>query len=147
LIHQNANLADTQPNNIWTAFLVRCIEFTAEDGILALVLPSDLLQVKFASELRELILKKFERVEIFTFNELLFKDCKGQDTLLLIGERKSNFRGVFYCNIDKLADLEENKFTLAQNTKIKESKWTHHHLETEEIELLEKLRGAIASCK
>lgn len=139
-IHQNAKLADTKPKNIWTAFLVRCVEFTSEDGILAFVLPSELLQVKFAAELRELILKQFERVEIFTFNELLFKDCKGQDTLLLIGERKSNDKGVFYCNIDKLTDLEKRKFTLAQNIKIKESKWTHHHLETEEIELLEKLK-------
>jgi adenine-specific DNA-methyltransferase len=139
-IHQNANLSDNKPKNIWTAFLVRCIEFTADDGILAFVLPSELLQVKFAAELRELILKEFERVEIFTFNELLFKDCKGQDTLLLIGERKSEDKGVFYCNIEKLADLEDRKFTLAQNVKIKESKWTHHHLETEEIELLEKLK-------
>ncbi len=139
-IHQNANLADTKPKNIWTAFLVRSIEFTGKDGILAFVLPSELLQVKFAAELRELILKQFERVEIFTFNELLFKDCKGQDTLLLIGERKSSNKGVFYCNIDKLADLAEKKFALAQNLKIKESKWTHHHLETEEIELLEKLK-------
>jgi adenine-specific DNA-methyltransferase len=143
VIHQIANLADTKPKNIWTAFLVRCVEFTAEDGILAFVLPSELLQVKFAAELRELLLRQFDRVEIFTFNELLFKDCKGQDTLLLIGERKSNDKGVFYCNIDKLADLETGKFTLAQNIKIKESKWTHHHLETEEIELLEKLKGQL----
>lgn len=138
-IHLNASLADNKPKNIWTAFLVRCIEFTAADGILAFVLPSELLQVKFAAELRELILKQFERVEIFTFNELLFKDCKGQDTLILIGEKKSEDKGVFYCNIEKLADLEERRFTLAQNVKIKESKWTHHHLETEEIELLEKV--------
>ncbi len=144
-IHQSANLADTKPKNIWTAFLVRCIEFTADDGILAFVLPSELLQVKFAAELRELIIKEFERVEIFTFNELLFKDCKGQDTLILIGERKSNDKGVFYCNIDKLADLEGRKFSLAQNIKIKESKWTHHHLETEEIELLEKLKMQLQS--
>ena len=143
LIHQNANLADTKPKNIWTAFLVRCIEFTAEDGILAFVLPSELLQVKFAAELRELILREFERVEIFTFNELLFNDCKGQDTVLLIGERKSESKGVFYCNIDKLSDLEERKFTLAQNVKIKESKWTHHHLETEEIELLERVKDQL----
>ncbi|MBN8678110.1 MAG: N-6 DNA methylase [Chitinophagales bacterium] len=142
-IHHAAKLADNKPKNIWTAFLVRCIEFTAADGILAFVLPSELLQVKFAAELRELILKQFERVEIFTFNELLFKDCKGQDTLLLIGERKSEDKGIFYCNIKKLTDLEERKFTLAQNVKIKESKWTHHHLETEEIELLEKLKEQI----
>lgn len=142
-IHQNANLADNRPKNIWTSFLVRCIEFTDDNGILAFVLPSELLQVKFAAELRELILKEFERVEIFTFNELLFKDCKGQDTLLLIGEKKSKDKGVYYCNIDKLADLVESKFRLAQNVKMKESKWTHHHLETDEIELLEKLKGQL----
>lgn len=139
-IHLSANLAGSSPKNIWTSFLVRCIEFTDDNGILALVLPAELLQVKFAAELRELILKEFERVEIFTFNELLFKDCKGQDTLLLIGERKSQQKGVYYCNIDKLIDLSKNKFTLAQNVKMKDSKWTHHHLETEEIELLEKIK-------
>jgi adenine-specific DNA-methyltransferase len=139
-IHQNAKLADIRPNNIWTSFLVRCIEFTNENGVLAFILPSELLQVKFAAELRELILREFERVEIFTFNELLFKDCKGQDTLLLVGERKSNNKGLFYCNIGKLTDLIEDKFTFAQNIKIKESKWTHCHLEPDEIELLEKLK-------
>ncbi len=142
-IHQNANLADNKPKNIWTAFLVRCIEFTNDEGILAFVLPSELLQVKFAAELRDLILKEFERVEIFTFNELLFKDCQGQDTILLIGERKSNDKGVFYCNIDKLAHIAERKFTLAQNVKVKDSKWTHHHLDTDEIELLEKIKGEL----
>ncbi len=139
-IHASANLSDNKPKNIWTAFLVRCIEFTDSTGILAFVLPSELLQVKFAAELRELILTEFERVEIFTFNELLFKDCRGQDTLLLIGQRKAANKGIYYCNIDKLADLKERKFTLAQNAKIRESKWTHHHLETDEIELLEKLK-------
>lgn len=139
-IHQDANLSNNKPKNIWTSFLVRCIKFVDDNGILAFVLPSELLQVKFAAELRELILKEFERVEIFTFNELLFKDCKGQDTLLLIAQRKSNNKGIFYCNIANLHDLAQGKFTLAQNTKIRESKWTHHHLETDEIELLEKLR-------
>ena len=142
-IHHNANLSNNNPKNIWTAFLVRCIEFTNDNGVLAFVLPSELLQVKFAAELRELILKEFERVEIFTFNELLFKDCKGQDTILLIVERKAASKGVYYCNIDKLDDLSIKKFTLAQNVKIRESKWTHHHLETDEIELLEKIKQKI----
>jgi adenine-specific DNA-methyltransferase len=61
----------------------------------------------------------------------------------LIGERKAKNKGVYYCNIDKLSDLEKNKFTLSQNIKIRESKWTHHHLETDEIELLEKLKAKL----
>jgi len=139
-IHDKACLSDTKPKNIWTAFLVRCIEFTEENGILAFVLPSELLQVKFAAELRELILQKFERVEIFTFNELLFKDCKGQDTLLLIGEKKSKNKGIYYSNIEKTTDLKKRNFTLSQNINVREAKWTHQHLETDEIELLAKIK-------
>jgi adenine-specific DNA-methyltransferase len=142
-IHNNASLSDNNPKNIWTSFLVRGIKFTDANGILAFVLPSELLQVKFAKELRELIIKEFERVEIFTFNELLFKACKGQDTLLLICERKAKDKGVFYCNVDKYTDLADRNFTLSQNVKIKESKWTHHHLSTDEIDLLEKLKETL----
>lgn len=137
------SLSKNTIKNIWTAFLVRGIDFVKTNGILAFVLPSELLQVKFAAELRELILKNFERVEIFTFNELLFKDCKGQDTILLIGEKQSKNKGVYYCNIDKVSNLKSGKFSLVQNAKIKESKWMHHHLETEEIELLEKLKNRL----
>lgn len=140
-IHSLASLSDTQPKNIWTAFLVRCISYLNDNGLLAFVLPSELLQVKFATELRELILKKFERIEIFTFNELLFKDSKGQDTLLLIGEKKSKNKGVYYCNIDKVDELKNTNFNLEQNISIRESKWTHHHLTADESELLARLKG------
>lgn len=134
------SLSENKIKNIWTAFLLRSINFVSVDGIIAFVLPSELLQVKFAAELRTLILKEFERVEIFTFKELLFKECKGQDTLLLIGERKSQNKGVYYCNIEKLSNLKEKKFSLAQNVNIRESKWTYYHLTTDEIELLEKIK-------
>lgn len=142
-IHECAKLSSHKTKNIWTAFLVRCIDFLEDNGVLAFVLPSELLQVTFASELRELIIDKFERIEIYTFNELLFKDCKGQDTLILIGEKKSNNKGVYYCNVDTLTDLVKGQFTLSQNVTIKESKWTHYHLENEEINLLESLKSKI----
>jgi len=139
-IHKGAFLSTNSIKNIWTAFLVRCIKFTADDGIMAFVLPAELLQVKYASEIRQLIINEFERVEVFTFGELLFDDCKGQDTLLLIAERKSRNKGVYYCNIKKAEDLESRNFQLVQNVNIKESKWTHHHLQSEEIELMERIR-------
>lgn len=137
------SLSKNKIKNIWTAFLIRSINFVNENGVLAFVLPSEFLQVKFATELRTLVLEEFERVEIFTFNELLFKDCKGQDTLLLICERKSENKGIYYCNIEKLTDLKEKKFTLAHNVIVKESKWTHYHLTIDEIELLEKFKNKL----
>lgn len=139
-IHEIAGLAKIEPNNIWTAFLVRCIRFVEDNGILAFVLPTELLQVKFASELRTLLLNEFDRIEIFTFNELLFKDCKGQDTIILIGEKTSENKGVYYCNIDKAKDLKASSFELHQNINIKDSKWTHDHITNDEYELIDKLK-------
>lgn len=137
------SLSTNRINNIWTSFLIRCIRFVNKNGILAFVLPSEFLQVKFASELRALMLSEFERVEIFTFNQLLFKDCKGQDTVLIVAERKAEKKGVYYCSVTNLADLANHNFTLNQNISIRESKWTHHHLTSDEIELLEKLRSGV----
>lgn len=134
------SLSKNKIKNIWTAFLVRSISFVDKSGVLALVLPSELLQVKFASELRALLITEFERVEIFTFKELLFEDCKGQDTIILIAERKSEEKGVFYCSIDKLIELEKREFSLNQNASIKETKWSHHHLSSDEFVLLETLK-------
>jgi adenine-specific DNA-methyltransferase len=142
-IHRNANLTNRNPNNIWSAFLVRSISLLEENGILAFVLPSDFLQVKFANELRDLVLKEFERVEIFTFSLLLFKDSRGQDTLLLVGEKRSNNKGLFYCNIRTLPDLVKRNYKLVENPKLKNYKWAHHHLNSEEIELLDRIKNQL----
>lgn len=144
-IHQQAKLSANRPYNIWSSFLVRSIYFLEPDGILAFVLPSEFLQVKFAKELRDLVLKQFQRVEIFTFSELLFKECKGQDTIILIGEKTSDQKGVFYTNVNKISDLAQDAFSLSKNIKIKETKWTHHHLTPCEIDLLFRLSKKIKS--
>ncbi|AHM60923.1 N-6 DNA methylase [Flammeovirgaceae bacterium 311] len=142
-IHSNAGLSKNSPKNIWTAFLVRCIKYTSEDGVLAFVLPSELLQVKYAEELRKLVTQEFERVEVFTFSKLLFHDCKGQDTILLIGERKSNEPGTYYKNIDQLGSKTLNDSPVRTTINIKDSKWSHYHLTNDEAALLENIKSSL----
>lgn len=135
------SLSKNSIKNIWSAFLIRSISLLDKnEGILALVLPAELLQVNYAKELRELLLIEFDRIEIFTFNELLFKDCKGQDTLILIAERDSNEKGLFFCNINKVEDLSKNKFDFSAKSAFESMKWTSHTLNSDEIDLLDKLR-------
>lgn len=135
------NLARNSIKNIWSAFLVRSISLLDKnEGILSFVLPAELLQVNYAKELRELLLIEFERVEIFTFNELLFKECKGQDTLILIAERKSYEKGLFFCNINKVEDLFKNDFHFSIKEDYENTKWTSHALSSKEIKLLDRLR-------
>lgn len=146
-IHLEQNLSNKKINNIWTAFLVSAISKLDENGIIAFVLPLELLQVKFTSEIRKLLKQSFARLEIFMFNELQFKECKGQDTVLLIAYKKHQSEGTYYTTINTMDDLENNRFVLQQNITVSESdkKWTHHFITPDEYSLLEKLKNNLRS--
>ncbi|MHB9140472.1 MAG: Eco57I restriction-modification methylase domain-containing protein [Paludibacter sp.] len=140
-IHNAEGLSETSVKNIWTTFLIKSNSLLVNDGILAFVLPSELLQVKFAEVVREYLKKEFERIEIFTFNDLMF-ECKGQDTIVLFAYKKHEESGEFFTNIDSKETLLNNSFTLNHNNLLVESKvkWTHHFLTTDELTFLDKLK-------
>jgi adenine-specific DNA-methyltransferase len=140
-IHTSENLTEASVKNIWTTFLVKANTLLAKNGILAFVLPSELLQVKFAEEVREYLKKEFERIEIFTFNDLMF-ECKGQDTIVLFAYKKAEQKGEFFTNISSKESLEQNRFVLKNNNLLVESKvkWTHHFLTADELTFIDNLK-------
>jgi adenine-specific DNA-methyltransferase len=139
-IHSSANLLLSTVKNIWSAFLLRSCQLLTEDGILAFVLPAELLQVKFSNELRNFLELNFQRIEIFTFSELLF-ECKGQDTVLLISFKQHSNPGQYYTHISDTKDLINNDFILVENAALgtNDTKWSHHILESDELEYVYKL--------
>lgn len=141
-IHLEQNLAEKKINNIWTAFLVSALSKLDDNGLLAFVLPLELLQVKFTEEIRDLLKKTFQRLEIFMFNELQFLECKGQDTVLLIGYKKHKLPGTFYTTVKSMQDLQKRKFRLYRNESVSESnkKWTHHFITPDEHLFLENIK-------
>ncbi|WP_269513038.1 hypothetical protein [Acinetobacter baumannii] len=89
---------------------------------------------------REILLKFFERVEIITFNELLFKACKGQDTVVVIGEKKSkNTHGLYFYNIHDLSSLNILDLKFEKHDANSNLKWTSHILDREELDFLGSL--------
>lgn len=140
-IHSNENLTEASVKNIWTTFLVKSNTLLAKNGVLAFVLPSELLQVKFAEEIREYLKAQFERIEIFTFNDLMF-ECKGQDTIVLFAYKKSNNKGEFFTNISSKETLINNSFVLRNNELLVSSKvkWTHHFLTSDELSFIDSLK-------
>ncbi|RLD78660.1 MAG: type I restriction endonuclease subunit M [Bacteroidetes bacterium] len=145
-IHKDKELSGHTVKNIWTTFLIKSIAHLSNNGVLAFILPSELLQVKFAEEIREYLKNEFERIEIFTFNDLMF-ECKGQDTIVLFAYKKHNIKGEFFTNIKFKEELENNSFILKQNNLLIESKvkWTHHFLTSDELTFLYKLRNQLKS--
>jgi adenine-specific DNA-methyltransferase len=140
-IHSNENLTEASAKNIWTTFLVKATTLLVKDGVLAFVLPSELLQVKFAEEVREYLKNEFQRIEIFTFNDLMF-ECKGQDTIVLFAYKKAGVKGEFFTNISSKEELEKNNFALKNNNLLVESKvkWTHHFLTSDELTFIDNLK-------
>ena len=140
-IHFSEQLSDKSIKNIWTSFVVKSTRMLRDDGILSFVLPSELLQVKFAEEIRDFLLEHFEKLEIFTFSNLLFESI-GQDTVALIAYKQSAEKGVFYSNIEFEEQLTKENFTLERNDALINSnfKWNHHSLRPHEIRLIEHLR-------
>ncbi|NHM07612.1 N-6 DNA methylase [Flavobacterium sp. CYK-4] len=145
LIHAEKLLSDKSINNIWTSFVVSGVSKLADNGMMALILPLELLQVKFTEEIRNLLKAEFQRMEIFTFNELQFQECKGQDTVLLIGYKQHENAGTFYTNISSLDDLENGNYVFNRNTAVSDSdkKWTHHLITPEEYEFLESIKSRL----
>jgi len=140
-IHKKEGLSEVSVKNIWTTFLIKSNTLLTDDGILAFILPSELLQVKFAEEVREYLKREFQRIEIFTFNDLMF-ECKGQDTIVLFAYKVHIEAGEFFTNIESKENLENNSFILNHNNLLVESKvkWTHHFLDSDELTFLYNLK-------
>jgi adenine-specific DNA-methyltransferase len=139
-IHREAALSNNSIKNIWTAFLIKSIQLLKDDGVLAFVLPAELLQVKFAEELRKYIQSQFQRIEIYTFSNLLF-ECKGQDTIVLLGFKKSKSKGVFYTNIENKEQLKTHQNLTKKDILVKSDvKWTHHILDSDDLNFLHKIQ-------
>ena len=143
-IHNDAGLPESSVKNIWSSFVISCTNLLEEDGILAFVLPAELLQVKFSSSLRTYLSQQFERIETFTFDELLFHQI-GQDTVLLICYKKSKEGGLYFTHINDRKQLQEGRFTLSKNDALlrSEIKGTHHSLTSDEITLVTNLKSRI----
>jgi Predicted O-methyltransferase len=146
-IHEESGLSKHSIKNIWTAFLVKSIQKLKPNGILAFVLPAELLQVKFAEELRNYIQIQFERIEIYTFSDLLF-ECKGQDTIVLLGFKQSQNKGVFYTNIENKEQLDNIPVLNKKDILVKSNvKWTHHILDSDDLIFLHKIQDDLKPVK
>lgn len=69
--------------NIWVPFVVAAVASLRPGGRLALVLPAELLQVTYASQLRSFLTDRFARIDIVACNELLFEKAEQEVVLLL----------------------------------------------------------------
>jgi len=145
-INSAAGLSEKSVKNIWPYFLIRNCQLLEDSGVLAFVLPAELLQVNFSGELRQFLINNFQRIEVFTFDDLLF-ECKGQDTVLLISYKQHKNPGQYYTHISNVKQLASNDFILTENKalKITGTKWIHHSLSSDELTFIHNIGNHLKS--
>lgn len=142
---QNLGLQPNKLTNIWVPFLVISSSLLTPTGKLAMVIPAELFQVKYAAETRIYLSNFFARITIITFKKLVFPDIQQEVVLLLCEKEVTTARGIRVVELNTLDDLEAldlqevNKLSI---TKLEHNseKWTKYFLDKNEIELLRKIR-------
>lgn len=127
--------------NAWVAFTVACVHLLTDSGKIAFVIPAEILQVAYAKDLRKYLAANLEAITLITFNELVFDDIE-QEIVVLIGEKKSDNKGIRIIELDNLDSFNSKKFdTPFQKITSTEEKWTKYFTSDCETEFVSEIRS------
>lgn len=143
-IFRRIGLKRSKLTNAWVSFVIGGALLLKEEGRLAFVLPSELLMVKYASQLRRFLSRFFNKITIISFENLVFDQIQ-QDVVLLLCEKDRNGEHLIeHIEIKDAGELSRlNPSTLHAPTKkidFEEDKWTYYFLNQEEVEFLENIK-------
>lgn len=150
---QELGLHPNKLTNIWVPFLVVSASLLKPNGRLAMVIPAELFQVKYAEETRVFLSNFFERITIITFKKLVFKGIQQEIVLLLCEKQIEKNKGIRVIECEKLEDLDGIDFKTINGSNVKPidhstEKWTKYFLSEIEINLMKRLKNddRILSC-
>lgn len=151
---QNLGLNPNKLTNIWVPFLVVSSSLLNDDGKLAMVIPAELFQVKYAAETRIFLSNFFDRMTIITFKKLVFDDIQQEVVLLLCEKQVDHGKGIRVIECETLDGLDTIDFVTINGSNVKlidhsTEKWTKYFLDEDEIILLRRLKDTkhVLACK
>jgi len=151
---QDLGLKPNKLTNIWVPFLVVSASLLNDNGKLAMVIPAELFQVKYAAETRIFLSEFFDRITIITFKKLVFEDIQQEVVLLLCEKLTDHGKGIRFIECENLADLDTIDFIAINGSNVKPidhstEKWTKYFLDEDEIILLRRLKAdtRVIACK
>lgn len=154
-IMKQVGLRPNRLTNIWVPFVVAAAESLRDGGRLAMVLPAELLQVSYASQLRGYLADRFSSIDIITCNQLFFKRAEQEIVLLLADQARPIVLKGQPCRItltefDSVKELVEHSpnsvlvGTQPKTVHHESEKWLKFLLTPGEIELMRELRESRA---
>ncbi|NCP53344.1 MAG: class I SAM-dependent methyltransferase [Flavobacteriales bacterium] len=144
-IFNKANLKYSKLTNAWVSFVVGSSLLLKEKGKIGFVLPAEILQVSYAQPLREFLAHFYNKINIVSFEKLVFPNIQQEVVLLLCEKNNSNSHLIEHLELrdaDELKKLDVSKLkSPKKKIDFKSNKWTFYFLEQEEIDFLERLQS------
>jgi len=154
-IMRSLGLMPNKLTNIWVPFVAAAVASLRPGGRLALVLPAELLQVTYASQLRSFLADRFTRVDIVACNELFF-DRAQQEVVLLLADgalaeaSEKNACKVALTEAKRVEDITGKspavvlKKASPKSVRHDSEKWLKYFLSAKEIAFMRALRDSDA---
>lgn len=142
-VFNRAKLKYSKLTNAWVSFVVGSSLLLKEKGKIGFVIPAELLQVSYAQQLREFLAHFYNKIDIISFEKLVFPDIQQEVVLLLCEKIESDSHLIEHLELRDASDLEKldvNKLkSPTKKIDFKSNKWTYYFLEQEEIDFLENI--------
>lgn len=145
---RHAGLRPSRLTNAWVPFVVASTLLVRDGGRVGLVLPAELLQVGYATQLREFLLRRFRQITLLTFERLVFDGILQEVVLFcgVVGTGPAQIRTVALTDASSLTgpdldvDLDVDSAPALLHEK---EKWTKYFLDPAAIRLLRTLKQAM----
>lgn len=148
-IFKRSKLKRTKLTNAWVTFVVGCCQLLTETGKMGFVIPSELLMVKYARQLRQYLAKNFNKINIISFKNLVFEEIQQEVVLLLCEKNGTDEHLIEHVEVkdaNGLLTLDPHKLEFpTKEIDFHTDKWTYYFLEKKELELLEKIKRNMPS--
>lgn len=142
-IFKRAGLKYSKLTNAWVSFVVGSSLLLKERGKIGFVIPAELLQVSYAQQLREFLAHFYNKINIISFEKLVFPDIQQEVVLLLCEKNETQSHLIEHLELKdatELIKLDVNRLkSPTKKIDFKSNKWTYYFLEQEEIDFLENI--------
>lgn len=143
-IFNRAGLTYSKLTNAWVSFVVgSSLLLKDQGGKIGFVLPAEILQVSFAKQLRDFIAHFYNKINIISFEKLVFDNIQQEVVLLLCEKNGTSDHKIEHIELRDASELQKldiSKLKSPQKTiDFKSNKWTFYFLDQEEIDFLENV--------
>lgn len=139
-----AGLKYSKLTNAWVSFVVgSSLLLKDKGGKIGFVLPAEILQVSFALQLRKFLAHFYNKINIISFEKLVFPDIQQEVVLLLCEKNETQEHNIEHIELKDASELKtlDTARLKSPQKKIdfKSNKWTFYFLDQEEIDFLENI--------